>query len=1079
MVSKNVEHRPDDSKEPSLPPDTDASLPPPSSTSRSWSNDPLIGRRLGEYQIRRVLGRGGMGSVYEALHIHLHKPVAIKVLASHLLDDPRAVERFKREMRAIGRVNSPHIVQALDASLTGEIHYLVMEYIDGLDADELVRRLHGIPVEDACDIIRQAALGLADAHTHQLVHRDIKPKNLAVSMQGRVKLLDFGLALCKTEVLATGRLTHQAAIGSYQYMAPEQFDDSHDVDIRADLYSLGCSFYHLLVGHPPFSGDKYRTLVSLMDAHRLHPPPAVIESNGLVGPELSAIIDRLLAKKPQDRIQSPEELAQLLGPHAQRSNLPAIVSMACASAPDPASITQLPDRTGADRSTPDLANIEATRVHRSGVRQRIDHGAEKETPRRNPIPWLIGLAATLLVVIVGLLFYGGYRAHEKAQHRANANQRREIARYIETLPGLNGNWWLDETPWLLPSVRSGLFHAMEEDGVPPLITLDEAEIDSIRDLRKQSNTDLIQDQIREITNRIIVHHSSSRRSSFFSIEGDDPETLDESKLRSKFENIDQWHQTNGQTISPIDLHVQAVARHKQGRFSEAEELYRKSLAGLEAGSTQSTAVTPIEASGHISLVWADYGELLYTMGRYDDAALQFRLASESVTGPIEQFAEFIIYTRCRESDSLRKSIDGRSQAKQALQTAEPAVAKLPTDHPLVAFFHERQGWLALDEWQASNAAKSFRSAIALRQKNIDAGNRRAPFFLYFDEQGLAMAERLQGLLNDSRQRLEQLANRVEKARTEPKRLSAKQRSELESRYLNALERLADVPLFDLGQPDQAREPLERAIDFARRESLNEGRLARHIDRIRFKLAIAHAATGREREATQTMAEASSTTLLGIDQQYRELAKGAIALAKNDFKGGESIAKIILSIDPDRASRDDLELGFLAARLFYRAPDMPAELVEKVIRRHTRWAESIGRLAEDRSLLEYLRPHYDSIMEAAVSLTDFPPAEIAHIALEATTPRSSTVEKDSLIFYFEKDHGWAMDIDAQGSAVVVPLSIGSDAIATARDNDQEKSELAQRIPEPIRQRAKSLPPEKIRIADPVLDLTTSDAEFLTH
>ncbi len=789
-----------------------------------------------------------------------------------------------------------------------------------------------------------------------------------------------------------------------------------------------------------------------MDAHRLHPPPAVIESNGLVGPELSAIIDRLLAKKPQDRIQSPEELAQLLTSYAQRSNLPAIVSMACASAPDPASVTQLPDRTGADRSTPDLASIEATRVHRSNARHRIDHGDE-ETHRKNPIPWLIGLAATLLVSILGLLFYGGYRAHDKAQRRASADERREIARYIETLPGLNGNWWLDETPWLLPSVRSGLFHAIEEDGIPPGVSLDDAEIDSIRDLRQQSNTDSIQNRIREITNRIIVHHSSNRRSSFFSLEGDDPETLDENKLRSKFENIAQWHQASGQPTSPIDLHVQAVARHKQGRFTEAEELYRKTLAGLEEGSTQSATISPIEASGHISLVWADYGELLYTMGRYDDASLQFRLASESITGPIEEFAEFIVYSRCRESDSLRKSVDGRSQASEALKAAEPAVAQLPTDHPLVAFFHERQGWLALDEWQASAAAKSFRLAIAQRQKNIDAGNRRAPFFLYFDEQGLAMAERLQGELEASRLRLEQLANRVEKARTEPKRLSAKQRSELESRYLNALERQADVPLFDIGQPDQAREPLERAIDFARRESLTEGRLARHIDRIRFKLAIAHAAASRERDASQTISEATSTTLLGIDQQYRELAKGAIALAKNEAKGGESIAKIILSIDPDRASRDDIELGFLAARLFYQAPDMPAELVEKVIRRHTRLAESIGRLAEDRSLLEYLRPHYDSIMEAAVNLTNFPPAEIAHIALEATTPRSSTVEKDSLVFYFEKGRGWAIDIDAQGSAVVVPLSVGSDAIADARDNDQEKSELAQKIPEPIRQRAK--------------------------
>jgi hypothetical protein len=290
--------------------------------------------------------------------------------------------------------------------------------------------------------------------------------------------------------------------------------------------------------------------------------------------------------------------------------------------------------------------------------------------------------------------------------------------------------------------------------------------------------------------------------------------------------------------------------------------------------------------------------------------------------------------------------------------------------------------------------------------------------------------------------------------------------------------LADVPLFDLGKPADAREPLERAIDFARRESLTEGRLARHIDRIRFKLTLALAVAGRDREASQVFASATGSTLLGVDQQYRELAKSAMALARKEGDAGESLAKIVLAVDPDRASRDDFELAFLAARLFYSSPANTGELAQKVLRRHTRLTESIGRLAEDRSLLEYLRPHYDALIESAVTHPEFPAAEIGHIALEARTPRSSAVAKDSVIFYFQPERGWAIDIDSSGAAVVLPIPFGSRAIIAARGNAQERSALAQLAPEPLRQRLRSIPAERVFLADPVIDIVADDLKLFT-
>jgi serine/threonine protein kinase len=920
-----------------------------------------------------------------------------------------------------------------------------------------------------------------------LVHRDIKPKNIAVSHQGQVKILDLGLALCKNEVLSSGRLTAQAAIGSYQYMAPEQFDDSHDVDIRADLYSLGCSFYHLLVGSPPFSGDKYRTLASLMEAHQWHSPASVLDFNGLVGPELSAIIDRLLAKEAADRIQSPEELASLLKTHAERANLPAIVAMACASTPDP--VTQLPGHDPSDLSTPDAS---ATTVTRELPARSWDHKTSISGSKRRRWTWFAGLS-TAFVAVLASLFYWGHRAQEQADAQLIRRERQDVAFFLTNMPGLNGQWWIDENPWLLPSIRAELYDwVIHGDDLHPghriPIQLDEADIAPLRSLRKMEDMPKLQAHVQQLARQLAVHLPSGQRNAFFSIEGDDPESLDDNKIRTKFENIAQWHQTDPTNPSPIDLHVQALARHKQGRFSEAEGLYRNALDRIDQLITRDTTSQPTSSKGKAnsernqidqgwlaigSLLMADYGELLFSMARYDDAALQFRLASESCGDTSNEHREFLVYARSRECDSLRKNIENRSQAHDALAAAKESAKSLPPLHPLVAFVHEREAWLALDEWQADLAIHCFEIALPIRQKHLEAGNKRAPYFVYLNQQGLAMAERLQGSLQATQTRLEDLAKQVERARTEPKRLSAKQRAELENRYLNTLERMADVPLFDLNQPALACIPLEKGMEFARQESLLEGKLARRVDRIRFKLALALATSGREKEASQILPPTVRSPLLGIELQYQNLAQSAIAMAKNEPHADESLAKIALDVDADRANRDEIELALLAARLFYRTPSMNTDLGARLLRWHARLVESIGRNAENRSLLAYLRPQYDLIIQSAASLPDFPPIEIAHIALESRTPRSSTVEKDSLIFFFESDRGWIIDVDPEGSAVVIATPFGTSAIIEARNNPERRAELTRQTPESIRQRAKTLPPERLFIEDPVRGLIPND------
>ncbi len=285
--------------------------------------------QLGEYRLLEKLGEGGMGAVYRALHTKLGRQVALKVLPKGCIEDERAIARFEREMMAVGAVDHPNIVRAMDAREIEGTRFLVMEFVKGLDLGKVVRRVGPLPVADACELARQAALGLQSAYEHKLVHRDVKPSNLVLTHQGQVKLLDLGLARFQSdqpageEVTATGQ-----PIGTIDYMAPEQVSDTHTVDIRADVYGLGCTLYKLLCGRAPFSGPKYETPFNKMQGHLQKPVPPIRRFRRDVPKELIAVVNRMLAKEPAERFATPAEVADAIGPMATASDLPGLLARA-------------------------------------------------------------------------------------------------------------------------------------------------------------------------------------------------------------------------------------------------------------------------------------------------------------------------------------------------------------------------------------------------------------------------------------------------------------------------------------------------------------------------------------------------------------------------------------------------------------------------------------------------------------------------------------------------------------------------------------------------------------------------------
>jgi serine/threonine protein kinase/WD40 repeat protein len=285
--------------------------------------------RLGQYELLVRIGRGGMGSVYRAFHRHLKRAVAVKLLPPDRIRSPQAVSRFLREMQAVGQLDHPNLVRAHDAGQIDGQYFLVMDLIEGIDFGRLVRDLGPLSVPDACEVIRQAAFGLAHAHENGLIHRDVKPSNLMLTVQGQVKLLDLGLArLAEEEPDADSLTSPEQVMGTGDFIAPEQGMDTRRADARSDVYSLGCTLYCLLAGHGPFHGPPHDTFVKKVMAHVHEAIPPLSDLRDDLPDDLAEALDRMLVKEPDRRVQSAEEVAEFLSPWADQSDLPGLIRSA-------------------------------------------------------------------------------------------------------------------------------------------------------------------------------------------------------------------------------------------------------------------------------------------------------------------------------------------------------------------------------------------------------------------------------------------------------------------------------------------------------------------------------------------------------------------------------------------------------------------------------------------------------------------------------------------------------------------------------------------------------------------------------
>ncbi len=380
-----------------------------------------------DYRIVRELGRGGMGVVYLAENLLLGRHEVLKVMGRNIIEKPGVLDRFLREIRSVAQLRHPNIVAGYSAFRLPDSIVFAMEYVEGYDLSKLVKARGALSIAHAANFAYQAAQGLQHAHEAGMVHRDIKPGNLMLSRQGGralIKVLDFGLAKATREQPLERNLTHEGQmLGTPDYIAPEQTLDAQSADIRADIYSLGCTLYYLLKGGPPFHASS---LFEILQAHQSKEPEPLDRVRADVPVELTRVLARMMAKRPEDRFLNPAEAAQALRPFFKGTGTSPVRSVASPAVTPPApppsdsclpagQIATASPASHGPQTAPGRAVIASGpgTVPNIALVDEIHDTAESSMPWKSVPVWTWPGVGAVLLLIAGLFFLIPARSAQK------------------------------------------------------------------------------------------------------------------------------------------------------------------------------------------------------------------------------------------------------------------------------------------------------------------------------------------------------------------------------------------------------------------------------------------------------------------------------------------------------------------------------------------------------------------------------------------------------------------------------------------------------------------------------------------
>lgn len=889
--------------------------------------------RLGDYELLEEIGRGGMGVVYKARQIYLNQVVAIKVLPKRYLDDVQAVARFRREMQSIGSMEHPNIVRAYNAGEARGVHFLVMEYVDGIDLQQLVGDVDGRPlplgVGAACEAIRQAALGLQHAHQQFVVHRDVKPANLVVTREGVVKLLDLGLAKFHAERRPSdspsGDLTRAGAtVGTVDFMAPEQWEGSSAVDVRSDIYSLGCTLFFLLTGQPPYGGPAYDTNRKKLMAHVVAPIPSLVDYRPDCPVEVDQILARMMAKEPGGRFSNPGEVAAALEEFADPQELTEEVAMR----------RDTVGRAGPSGSkTKNLGTDTAKKLSSSAARKKSFSRRKLARPWHRR-PAVLASLALATVLSIGLIVWASNRSAKHGPQpptpappgpaQPTIAGLAQIQADLTLLPGLNGQWWFDEMPWLTPFVRQSLSEALGSSDDPAA-------------LLSNNPSEYFDPNVAEVQKWLWKAVSGSRRPLtenqsrlLDELKNLSDSNLDDDKLAGLLaENLQRFVDQHPAKWPAVDRHMLALLQHRLAMLNNDRTLAETAKKSYDEALAQ--YAEPDRGDPQLRLLCLADSALLCSrvLGNYKEAKLRFDEVLAQADLPLLLRVETLVVCGAEASARAMTSGDYEDhrfvQAKTALESSEAG----KRSHPLAAYIGERYAWSLMDQWKVEDAAKQFSEAYNIRLTNKREKNPYAAIYVFHNRHGIAMTARYRGNIDSARRIYKSLVEEEKAALDEAEHQPARpglQRylRDLRERWSNSMERWADCELYGgaaSGMPvhlAQAGELYEKAA-----AATAEGGTGAVFA---CKRAIVLALRGKTDEAQKVLAalDKAKKDILGSDRERaalaRQVADAVIVLKEKGLAEGQKSLRAFLDqfrLNPtysDSSRRETLELQLFCAEL---------------------------------------------------------------------------------------------------------------------------------------------------------------------